>query len=101
MMIKSVLKALGGIATFIVTLGTTGVTAFAVYVLLGYLQEKIVESFNLSNTGSAYTGIQAMMTIIFAGISAILIIVNIAVGLYTLAVVLEVFGFKFSFGRKV
>lgn len=77
---------------------TVGVylAGFVAYVIVGFLEEKVLTNIGLNSSGSAYTGIGTMFTAAFTAIAAIVAIVTIITGLLTLNVVLTTFGIKLN-----
>ena len=86
----------------LITVGTY-LAGFVAYIVVGYLQDKVLPNMGLNSSGSAYTGITTMFTAAYTAIAAIVAIVTIITGLMTLNVVLTTFGIRldFNYGSRV
>jgi hypothetical protein len=94
---NNLLKAAKDIGVYLMVTVGVYLAGFVTYIVIGFLQEKVLTSMGLNSTGSAYTGITTMFTAAYTAIAAIVAIVTIITGLLTLQVVLTTFGFKLNF----
>lgn len=92
----NLLNAAKQIGMYIMITVSVYLFGFIGYVIVGFLNEKVVTSLGLNASGSAVTAISTSLTAANTAITAILAIVTIITGLLTLNVVLTAFGVKLN-----